>query len=80
MSKKTPDTEPTAICHGRGWQAMLKQAEYLEAHPNETHVLSFFDADTGEPGEPIIADNRDDVLYLANWLRETAQIARNARN
>jgi hypothetical protein len=78
--KKKPGTEPTKHFHGAGWPAMLKQAQHLEANPDATHVLVQLDADTGEPGEPLIVDNRDDVLLLAKLLREKAQALRNARN
>ncbi len=77
MSKKTPDTEPTHHFHGAGWKAILEQAEHLEANPNATHVLLQVDLDTGVPTEPIILDNRADVLFAANLMRERAEELRN---
>ncbi len=78
--KKRPDIEPTGHFHGVGFSAMLRQAEHLEANPDATHVLCQIDPDTGEAGEQIIVDNREDVLYLAKLMREKALLFRNSQN
>lgn len=64
--------------HGSGMDGLRKMIAYLEAHPDEKHVVCQFDAVAG--GDGLVIEGREQVGMFVAMLREKLREWQNGLN